>query len=209
MDNDEDHDDHSGYMRELIPDFLCPLNKNIMLDPVVAADGHTYERVAITAYLQRYSVSPRTHQKMAHKFLSPNRILSTQIARYYPEYARSTTRAYFLIIPVVNITMISMHLDWKSLIQFGRVNREMRKVTSENRLWKSIWNDSLFAETNTITVSSTQSYKYWYAQSYMNRILSNPASNSQKGTDKNRRSYGIRLIPVPKNFHVILTFQDY
>ena len=29
-------------------DFLCPISREIMQDPVIAADGHTYEREMIS-----------------------------------------------------------------------------------------------------------------------------------------------------------------
>ena len=41
-------------------DFFCPITSEIMEDPVVTADGHTYERKAITAWLAKSNTSPMT-----------------------------------------------------------------------------------------------------------------------------------------------------
>ena len=43
-----------------------------MFDPVIAADGHTYERDVIQKWLQRSSASPVTGLTLANKELLPN-----------------------------------------------------------------------------------------------------------------------------------------
>ena len=42
------------------------------MDPVVAADGHTYERSAIARWLQTSDKSPMTGSVLFHKELVPN-----------------------------------------------------------------------------------------------------------------------------------------
>jgi len=51
---------------------VCPFTSEIFEDPVVTADGHTYERKAISKYLEKNDVSPLTGEKLAHKSLTPN-----------------------------------------------------------------------------------------------------------------------------------------
>ncbi|EFN59018.1 hypothetical protein CHLNCDRAFT_137696 [Chlorella variabilis] len=51
---------------------LCPLSRRVMQDPVVAADGHTYERRNILAAFQRSTLSPITGQPMSSCHLKPN-----------------------------------------------------------------------------------------------------------------------------------------
>jgi U-box domain len=41
-------------------------------EPVVAADGHTYERVAIEEWLRRKTFSPCTNEEMRSSELRPN-----------------------------------------------------------------------------------------------------------------------------------------
>ena len=50
----------------------CPITGEPMLDPVVAADGHTYERAAIARWLQASDKSPLTGSILPHKELVPN-----------------------------------------------------------------------------------------------------------------------------------------
>ena len=64
------------------PSFLCPIGHELMRDPVVAADGHTYERGSIEEWIQRQGAdarSPKTNAKLAHTMLTPNHTLKASI----------------------------------------------------------------------------------------------------------------------------------
>ena len=50
----------------------CPFTQQIMRDPVVLADGHTYERKAVEAYLAQFDLSPRTGERLSNKAMLPN-----------------------------------------------------------------------------------------------------------------------------------------
>jgi len=50
----------------------CPITGLPMIDPVVAADGHTYERYAIARWLRSSDKSPLTGSILPHKELVPN-----------------------------------------------------------------------------------------------------------------------------------------
>mmetsp|Transcript_22016 Transcript_22016/g.46413 ORF Transcript_22016/g.46413 Transcript_22016/m.46413 type:complete len:558 (-) Transcript_22016:247-1920(-) len=58
---------------EALPNMpLCPITGLPMVDPVVAADGHTYERSAIARWLTASNKSPMTGADLIHKQLVPN-----------------------------------------------------------------------------------------------------------------------------------------
>lgn len=59
--------------------FQCPITGSIMKDPVFTADGHTYERAAITQWLSRSKRSPMTNAVLEHTRLVPNVALRTLI----------------------------------------------------------------------------------------------------------------------------------
>ena len=47
--------------RHEMPDhFMCPITGEVLEDPVIAMDGFTYERAAITTWFQRHDTSPMT-----------------------------------------------------------------------------------------------------------------------------------------------------
>lgn len=40
------------------PAFICMITNDVFTDPVIAEDGNTYERAAITEWLAKNSTSP-------------------------------------------------------------------------------------------------------------------------------------------------------
>ncbi|GAB4821371.1 hypothetical protein N2152v2_008417 [Parachlorella kessleri] len=64
MQEDDDLDEHLA--------FMCPITQERMRDPVVAADGYSYERHAIEAWLSTRDTSPMTNDMLEDKVLIPN-----------------------------------------------------------------------------------------------------------------------------------------
>lgn len=52
-------------------EFICPITYELMRDPVVASDGHTYEKAAIEKWLKSHQTSPRNGEPMG-PILIPN-----------------------------------------------------------------------------------------------------------------------------------------
>lgn len=59
-------------------EFMCPVTYELFRDPVVASDGHTYERLAIEKWLQNNNTSPLTGNVM-NATLIPNLNISKLI----------------------------------------------------------------------------------------------------------------------------------
>ncbi|XP_009771774.1 U-box domain-containing protein 35-like [Nicotiana sylvestris] len=59
--------------------YLCPLLKDVMEEPCVAADGYTYDRKAIETWLKDNDISPMTNLPLPHKNLLPNYALLSAI----------------------------------------------------------------------------------------------------------------------------------
>ena len=57
----------------------CPITQEVMEDPVVCADGMTYERAYIESWLLAHDTSPLTNQPLASKMLVPNIALKQAI----------------------------------------------------------------------------------------------------------------------------------
>ena len=49
---------------------ICPITKDVMQDPVLAADGYTYERLAIEAWMERSNTSPITNLPLDNNTLA-------------------------------------------------------------------------------------------------------------------------------------------
>jgi len=67
-------------------DFLCPITYQLMTDPVIAADGHTYEREAIQHWMRqnpgRRALSPKTQIPLANQNLQANIALRGAIEHF-------------------------------------------------------------------------------------------------------------------------------
>jgi adenylate kinase len=55
---------------EAPPQFCCAITQEVMHDPVTTADGHVYEREAISTWLREHTTSPLTGQVLKHKQLT-------------------------------------------------------------------------------------------------------------------------------------------
>eukprot|EP00111_Clytia_hemisphaerica_P005628 TCONS_00016347-protein len=77
--NNERSKTESGPPDEL----LCPITQELMTDPVIVADGYTYERTSITQWFETGNHrSPMTNLPLKNKDLVPNRSLKDAINRH-------------------------------------------------------------------------------------------------------------------------------
>jgi len=73
------------------PDYIvCPLSFEVFVDPVIAADGQTYERALILEFWERFGhKSPMSNAPLEHHFLTRNQIARDAVDAYH---ARAKTR---------------------------------------------------------------------------------------------------------------------
>ena len=66
-----------------LPDaFKCPVTLEIMKDPTVASDGHSYERSTLQRLLRTRSKSPMTRERLNKLIAVPNTNLRKRIREY-------------------------------------------------------------------------------------------------------------------------------
>ncbi|MGH0143236.1 UNVERIFIED_CONTAM: hypothetical protein FKN15_014045 [Acipenser sinensis] len=64
-------------------EFLCPINRELMKDPVIASDGYSYEREAIESWIHtKKHSSPMTNLPLKSVLLTPNRTLKMAISSW-------------------------------------------------------------------------------------------------------------------------------
>eukprot|EP01047_Picozoa_sp_COSAG01_P050771 COSAG01_NODE_5167_length_4438_cov_16.802720_4_plen_333_part_00 len=66
-------------LTEIPRQFLCPITYEVMKEPVVCADGHTYEQEAIEEWLRHHDTSPVTNAVLPMKQTFPNYSLRSAI----------------------------------------------------------------------------------------------------------------------------------
>lgn len=60
----------------------CPIGLELFTDPVIGADGHTYERKNIVTWLQTHGTSPLTREPMSCSSLRPNRLVRRMVDEF-------------------------------------------------------------------------------------------------------------------------------
>jgi hypothetical protein len=83
----------TGFAKGVEPhkDWLCPISLNLMVTPVVAADGYSYEKTAIESWFQTSSISPMDRSVITNKTLYKNTALMMAIQewkRHNPEMVK-------------------------------------------------------------------------------------------------------------------------
>ncbi|KAL0963781.1 hypothetical protein UPYG_G00313500 [Umbra pygmaea] len=75
---------NAGLVGADAPDeFLCPITREVMKDPVMASDGYSYEREAIMTWISNKNrTSPMTNLPLPSTVITPNRSLKAAIARW-------------------------------------------------------------------------------------------------------------------------------
>ncbi len=76
-------------------EWMCPITLQVMRDPVIGPDGHTYERSAISEWLAYNDTSPVTRQRMQGTNLIPNIALRNLIQASSPAAAQTASAAAF------------------------------------------------------------------------------------------------------------------
>ena len=73
-------EDRKAYRTGGVPEsFLCPISMEVMRNPVICSDGHTYEKAVVEDWLTRSDRSPMTNEKLANMTLIPNHALRATI----------------------------------------------------------------------------------------------------------------------------------
>lgn len=75
-----------GDQMEIPSDIICPVTQEIMVDPVVAMDGHSYERSAIEQWLTKKKTSPQTNEDMGSNLVVPNHNLRKRIMEFIESF---------------------------------------------------------------------------------------------------------------------------
>ena len=89
----EDHFKQQQHNDDALPPcpdcMMCPISFERMVEPVIASDGHTYERAEIQQWFDLHNTtSPKTREILTSLVLTPNLSLKTQILEWVDDQAR-------------------------------------------------------------------------------------------------------------------------
>ena len=84
----------STYTRQHL---MCPIALELFMDPVIAEDGNTYERNAITQWIHQHDTSPITKKPMNIDRLIPNHKIKDSVANFKQQQTRENGEQSTLI----------------------------------------------------------------------------------------------------------------
>lgn len=149
-----------------LPDgYYCSITCQLMYDSVIAADKHSYEREAITAWLAHHTTSPKTREVLAHAHLIENMALRGIIGEAldkYPELRHSpdyyiplSVKQQFIqavknqdVNTVTHLLSISRQLLHTNLTA---VARETQPTTTTGDKQQDLADDNMLSSINTET----------------------------------------------------------
>jgi len=73
--------------------FYCPIAQQCMSDPVMLADGHSYERADIERWLCNHATSPVSGVQLPHRTITANHALRNAIEEYFQQIFQVHRRA--------------------------------------------------------------------------------------------------------------------
>jgi len=85
-------------------EFLCPITYDLLTDPVIAADGNTYERAAIEKWLSKTQTSPLNGEALEVRELCVGGVFHAVHASY-PPYARRLCAAYVICVLCATVSV--------------------------------------------------------------------------------------------------------
>ena len=114
---------------------ICPISHQIYLEPVLARDGFTYERVELVKWLNKESISPITREKIPDDLI-PNNSIKSIVNEYLVKYPDMKKNQYSLSKDYNDNVEIVKHLvvnkKFSEILKFRNYN--IKKLMSSNTL---------------------------------------------------------------------------
>ena len=130
-------------MNNIPNEYICPITLDIMDDPVLCEDGHTYERKAIQQLTT--SISPITRQPINKTKLILNRGLKECIERYKKEVEQKKIPKQELHMGNLKIPKQELQIidDYKFNINFEKYNINIQIEKGQTKYSKIIYDSDL------------------------------------------------------------------
>jgi len=93
-------------------EYLCPITMDLMRDPVIAMDGHTYDRKAISSWLSKSQKSPKTNMLLPSKQVHMPAASLVQPVSCLPLSVRCRSEFTLLLQLLPNHALKSMIVEW-------------------------------------------------------------------------------------------------
>lgn len=78
-------------------EYICPISMEIMRDPVITCDGHSFDRASLEEWLKENVTNPLTGASLALKTITPNYALKRLIDNFCEAYVSVLPMCKFLM----------------------------------------------------------------------------------------------------------------
>ncbi|MBS0359291.1 MAG: hypothetical protein JSS53_08490 [Proteobacteria bacterium] len=112
-------------------DYYCSITSLIMYDPVVAADGESYEREAIESWLANHNTSPNTNKELPHKNLTPNSNLKRAIRDFLEQYPQFNDSADYYL-PFALKQEVVTAVEQQNVVDLERLLKSNKRFARES-----------------------------------------------------------------------------
>jgi hypothetical protein len=123
-------------------EFLCPISKDLMRDPVFCADGYVYDRIHITNWLERNETSPMTREYLHVSDMVEHRRLREKIKNWCADAGQNLEpprpRPSFSEQELAQMEEIRSILETPDL-QFYHIGSDILSKRVRYDLYKAIW----------------------------------------------------------------------
>lgn len=128
--------------------FICPLTRQVMMDPVIAMDGHTYEKQALIKHFKRCRIarSPLNGRPIHSTLMIPNLTVRTQMNFFQSEYNEIFDNVDYSFywrpgdaLPEDIVKVIFTYLEPKAIQMAASVCTLWNRCARSRRVWKPIF----------------------------------------------------------------------
>lgn len=139
----------------LLPSLVCPITRAVMRDPVLAADGWSYERRALEKYMARSDLrglpkSPVTGDRFSTRQVTPNLVLRQLISQHLPELGPLEDPLPLIqLLHVWHVQLILSFLDAKSLARCESAWPSFLAAADSSEVWVQLLQNDFNEESDT------------------------------------------------------------
>ncbi|CAF4064131.1 unnamed protein product, partial [Rotaria magnacalcarata] len=106
----------------------CPITLQLFRDPVIATDGHAYERVAIVKWIEKHGTSPMTREPLNVADLQSDEYLKQLASQRRTSTVSQMTQYNSVIIPVISANDIE-HKYSADMVAYNQNLTQLKKGT--------------------------------------------------------------------------------
>ena len=160
----------------------CPITGSALHDPVVASDGHTYEKFALQTWLRTHGhVSPVSLQNMPSSTSFPNHTLRSLLGFVPKDERRVMKASEILETHTTEIIFSQPVVDGELLVYCSQVCALWSEVASQESLWVRVLEQEFDVSASCAAREGRSTFRKCYAKAAGERQKSLKSAWSGKG----------------------------